>query len=443
MPSDITPPDSHVLVGHVVYGCDLDSFMWNDFAEFEKCPTCGFRRNFFGHDPKYRPRRKGYDYGTTYDGECVVSAGFRKYCHEHRWKGFEFLEFESSRDFYHGVMNRRLEFDTSISKRLDRGFFCPDCRMADGLHYRPPLCVLPRQELDEGFYRSDVLVGWGNRKSPFPIITPGARRRLEASGLTGFIYAEDVFAPRELVRWARPNEALSPAPPSKPGRKPPQKPIPWDAWNKFLAAPAPGFICRVRATPKSPARKTIQIHHRLGPPLTAAALKQAARRVGRSSGSLLEFYRKHDGAELFLDPASTECGVRLFPASEWPAATERLRNTFPAQGPHPPPDILDRCVAIGESSGSLHILAVVTRGPEAGSIVMSDHERLVLDELADGFSDLLCLIVSDPETFLRVELGADLAYRDGKTAREWTPIRYVPDARKPSFPAARATTRTR
>jgi hypothetical protein len=78
---------------------------------------------------------------------------------------------------------------------------------------------------------------------------------------------------------------------------------------------------------------------------------------------------------------------------------------------------------------------LVTKGPDVGSILLTNHESLSADEFAPDFNSFLKTICTDPADLLVNTLGNYVRYRDGKTNKEWIPVEYLPD--KDDKPARR------
>ncbi len=46
--------------------------MFSKQAALQRCSRCGFRLDFFAHNPDYLLRRSKYDLYATYDGQTIV-----------------------------------------------------------------------------------------------------------------------------------------------------------------------------------------------------------------------------------------------------------------------------------------------------------------------------------------------------------------------------------
>lgn len=420
-----------LLIGYVLYPKDIDSQMWSyRFEEFERCEACNLRMDYFGSNPKFRPPRTAPDFGSTWDAELIVSRRFREYCEDAGLTGIDYFPLEKDADHFHARFSRTMALDRYMSKAVLKDGPCERCGQYRFMKWKKPWVYQIREPLLPGFWRSDVLVGEGNTKSPFEIVSPLTRHELEASGLTGFHGFDPVYATvtPELEAALATYPALKPAK-LKRVAKPRPQPARLDTqpFVLLLAAPAPAFECQ---SVYDKQRKTVvQIQHDVREAPSSDQLSSARQLLGRSGKLLLDFYRFNDGADLYRGVGTDEVGVRLFPIDQWQGETTAMKQVFASLPKGDRPEVLERAIAFGEPPGSGHHFAIVTKGKGAGSIIVTNHETLAADEFALDFNEFLKVICSDPVDLLTNQLGSYVRYRDGKTRQEWIPVEYLPDAR--------------
>jgi hypothetical protein len=427
MSAPVQPPCS--LIGYVLYPKDIDSYMWDDFREFKKCERCGFRTEFLGTNSKYRPIRTAPDFGATWDGEYIVTRRFKNFCEAFNLAGLEYFGFRKDTDHFQLVFTRIIKIDQMLSKPVLRDGPCQNCGQSRGLHWEKPWTFSVTNPLEIGFYRSDVLTGWDNDKRPLHIVSPRTRQLLESSDLTGFHSFEAVYAPATPAL-----EAAIETYPSEPTRRPVRAPakaktaprkLDLQPLISLLAAPNPGFRCY--AAKDQSKLKNVQICHELGAKPSPAELAALRKRLGSSGKLLCELWKHYDGMVLYRDMNSPEAGIRLFPMAEWTRETEAMLRVFATVASDDRPEVIERCVAIGEPPASGHHFLLVTKGRGVGSVLLTNHETLSADEFAADFNDFLKTICAEPLDLLVNQLGNYVRYSDGKTRAEWIPEEYLPD----------------
>jgi hypothetical protein len=422
-----------VLIGYVPYPKDIDSQMWScRFEEFERCEACNLRMDYLGSNPKFRPPRSAPDYGSTWDGELIASRRFREFCEDAGLTGIDYLPLEKDADHFHARRSRVIALNQDVSKAVLKDGPCKRCGQYRIVKWNNPWAYQVREPLLRGFWRSDVLVGEGNTKSPFKIVSPLTRHELETAGLTGFHGFDPVYAPAtsELEAALKNYPVLTPSKSERVAARPrPLPPSPdTHPFVLLLAAPAPGFECR--SVSDKQRKAVFQIQHDVREAPSSDQLTSARQLLGRSGNLLLEFYRFNDGADLYRGVGTDEVGVRFFPIDQWQGETTAMKQASASLPKGGRPEVLDRAIAFGEPPGSGHHFAIVTKGKGATSIILTNHETLAADEFAPDFNEFLKVICSDPVDLLTNQLGSYVRYRDGKTRQEWIPVEYLPDAKR-------------
>lgn len=180
-------------VGYVLVGHDNDTHMFNeDDPSLERCPTCGYKLDFQAFNPRYRlgKKGKGWDIGSTYDGQVVASKRFKAVCEKSRIPGVSFNSFHDEPDFFHLVATRVVEFDHERAKTrfIKR---CAECGNFESI-VSPGTYLKIKDALPFGFYRSDIVFASGDEKGPLVIVSPDLVDLLKTAKLRGMRFTAAV-----------------------------------------------------------------------------------------------------------------------------------------------------------------------------------------------------------------------------------------------------------
>lgn len=193
------------IVGYTLGGHFNDTYMFAEDIPVNKnpdapnrCSGCGYRIDFFPHDPNYVFRRtfrpaympeviiskKTTALSATYDGQVIVSREFKEFCLQQGYRGLSFLEFLHDKEHFHLIVTPQVQFD---SARRQTQFSCL-CRTCG--NYRQVIGALPAflqvtEPLADGFYRTDLLFASGNEKHPLIIVGVETRSKLKTAKLKG------------------------------------------------------------------------------------------------------------------------------------------------------------------------------------------------------------------------------------------------------------------
>lgn len=195
------------------------------------------------------------------------------------------------------------------------------------------------------------------------------------------------------------------------------------AFEQFIGAPQPVFLCRVSGEPEE---IVVPLRHIVGAPAPARALDEIRQRFGAHADQLLEFYARHDGFELYADEHGDTAGVVLYPVGEWTTATEGFRVWFPQNSstdPSEDPDHVRSGIAIGSVPNSGNYFVMPTDGPSAGQVFYVPHGSWYDEEFATDFDGLLRRVIESPVKLLTEELGCYARYENGTSIPEL----YAPD----------------
>lgn len=185
-----------MIIGYTLEGQDNDSYMLNNqgHPDVSTCPQCGFMKDFNTyHNPFYKIKIKTYDFSHPYDVGTIISLKFKEFCVREKYTGIIVKEFERQPNFYQLIVNNvvPLDFERSEPDLLD---FCPMCK-----NYREAVGSMHtflkdvKDELPDGFYRTDLLFGEGNNKNALIIVGPSTTHKLKREGMKG-LDLEPIFS---------------------------------------------------------------------------------------------------------------------------------------------------------------------------------------------------------------------------------------------------------
>lgn len=180
---------------------------YNNTEMFERkdanCPTCyycGYRLDFFPHNPNYVFRKtykpvyaegvevlkKTTALAMTYDGQIIVSKAFRKFCIQQNYQELSFLGFLHDREHFHLIVMPQLEVDTQRSNlRFEN--LCLVCQNYEWVGPSPQYLRV-KCPLADGFYRSDLFLGSPHGRHPLIVVGVDTKLKLDALELKGLIF---------------------------------------------------------------------------------------------------------------------------------------------------------------------------------------------------------------------------------------------------------------
>jgi hypothetical protein len=157
-------------------------------------------------------------------------------------------------------------------------------------------------------------------------------------------------------------------------------------------------------------RPHVAVSHSLAPPPAPAGMEWLRLALGGASPELLELYRQHNGAALFIDRDNEGNGLFFYPIAELEAERESLAERL--EGPlmetvedgrlqvYGRPDWIDSAVVFAGFGYAPERLLLPTHGEYRGSVFLFCHDPLQLVQLAPGFGALLELLCREPVTLL-------------------------------------------
>jgi len=184
------------VVGYTLSVPDNGTFMSREKSESKRCDACGYLVNFLAHNPNYESRKRERDYkldgyvktgadiSSTYDLHYIVSDRFRDFCVREGYEGLVFQDFIKDRTHFHFTVEKIVKFD---AVRRDTVFerICKVCKNYESVVGATPTYLLRSSALADGFYRTDLLFGSGDRKSPAILVGAETKAKLQAAKLKG------------------------------------------------------------------------------------------------------------------------------------------------------------------------------------------------------------------------------------------------------------------
>jgi hypothetical protein len=179
------------IIGYSISAQDNDSFYLEDekHLDAESCIKCGFLLdpvNYF--NPFFKIKKKNLDFSYTHDLRPIVSLRFKEFCIREGCTGIDFKEFEREPNFFHFKVKEVIEIDVSEGL-FDFVKLCNICGNWEGVYTNCKPLKLSKEysELKDGFYRTDILFSYGNRKNPIFIIGIETFYKLKREKIKGLI----------------------------------------------------------------------------------------------------------------------------------------------------------------------------------------------------------------------------------------------------------------
>ena len=134
------------------------------------CPTCGRKIDPEYVNPKFKAKRRTWDFSTTYDGYHIVSKRFREFCLTHGWEGMTCVPLPADKEYFVLRLSTLLPFDV---KRRGTRFedLCPACGAFYNVTGANPVYLRGITEpIQEGFFRSDLEFASGPEQNPLILV---------------------------------------------------------------------------------------------------------------------------------------------------------------------------------------------------------------------------------------------------------------------------------
>lgn len=168
-------------IAYCLFGPDNDSYMWA--SPEVVCPACGYGTVSAETNPEFKLKKRNLDVSFTYDGACIVSSAFKAICTNEA--GAQFHSLPNASGFYRFTASQVVPFDAE--RRLTRfQGLCGHCRNYESVVGATPAYLKGASSpLQRGVYRTDLLFGSGNGKSPLLIVTPDVQEAIQSAKLRG------------------------------------------------------------------------------------------------------------------------------------------------------------------------------------------------------------------------------------------------------------------
>jgi len=167
--------------------CATADKVFENMPGLETCLSCGFKIDFTYINKDFNLRKKVNDLSFTYDGYCIVSLKFKEACNRHNIAGADFIALPKENGYFFFRPNRIIEFDHQKRKTRFENM-CEECGNYESVTGNKPAYI--KGNLTAGFFRTDILFGSGNEKSPLIIVSEQIKYILEQEKIKGVIYAK-------------------------------------------------------------------------------------------------------------------------------------------------------------------------------------------------------------------------------------------------------------
>jgi len=188
------------VIGYTLSGPDNGTFMFREKSDLPRCDACGYPLDFLAHNPKYQFRKRerdsqkdgyvkrGADLSSTYDLHYIASERFRDFCLGEGYEGLVFREFEKDKSHFDLVVEKEVQFDAARRGTVFERF-CKTCKNYESVVGATPAYLSRKTPLSDGFYRTDLLFGSQDRKSPLILVGSETKARLETANLNGLSFS--------------------------------------------------------------------------------------------------------------------------------------------------------------------------------------------------------------------------------------------------------------
>ena len=156
----------------------------NDVPDEVFCSSCGWKSDWGFTRPSFKLKSRSLDVSCTYDGACIVSSAAREVFADFIDGVFHVLPREPN--FFHLVPIDVVEFDSE--KRGTRfGDVCESCKLPEWVAGATPVYLNRLPDPSKHLFRTDVLFGSYNERSPLKIVSTDLLHALERAKLKGVV----------------------------------------------------------------------------------------------------------------------------------------------------------------------------------------------------------------------------------------------------------------
>jgi hypothetical protein len=114
------------------------------------------------------------------------------------YKGLVFDEFLKDKTHFHFMVENIVKFD-AVKRGTVFERVCNVCKNYQSVVGATPSYLLQSRPLSDGFYRTDLLFGSGDRKSPIILVGSETKAKLESAKLKGLTFSPAYSSKEEGV----------------------------------------------------------------------------------------------------------------------------------------------------------------------------------------------------------------------------------------------------
>ncbi|MEJ1242219.1 hypothetical protein WBG78_28985 [Chryseolinea sp. T2] len=176
------------VVGYYLQGQDNDADMLTEDIVYPKCKQCARLLDSDFHNPSFKLKRKSFDLSHANDVGNVVSLRFKEFCLRRNYRGLVFKDFEREKDFFQLIVSTVVRFDLNRAE-VEYGQKCSGCNRFDSVIAMKPLhlsCI--DEPLEDGFYRTDMVIGRNNTMTALIIVGLETYRLLKRERFRGLVF---------------------------------------------------------------------------------------------------------------------------------------------------------------------------------------------------------------------------------------------------------------
>jgi hypothetical protein len=178
-----------MIFGYVLWGQDNDSFMFEDekHPNAATCSSCGYLLNFNYHNANFKIKRKVFHLSHCYDTGDIISLTLKEYLIRKKYAGVQFASFDNEKTFYQIFLENEIELDP-VKREVQFSNKCSTCNNYEEVIGATPCFLKNENPIEDGFFKSDLYFGSGNRKCPIILIGVETKEKLMKEKLKGFSF---------------------------------------------------------------------------------------------------------------------------------------------------------------------------------------------------------------------------------------------------------------
>jgi hypothetical protein len=173
------------LIGYSLGIYDNKSYMNPNMWGVNICDCLDYVKNRHLHlNPNFKLKNRRADISVTFDSFVIVSTRFRDFCMNNNYEGVGFYDLANYDDRFYMQISNVEKYDT---KRRETRFleFNDVCNEYHEVIGANPVCLVNKEPLKNGFYRTDIEFGGGYAKSPLELVDIETGRNLKLEKFKG------------------------------------------------------------------------------------------------------------------------------------------------------------------------------------------------------------------------------------------------------------------